>query len=65
MHKVPKPSEYDMPYQEETLTTSDKIKIRIYVIQQGNDIEACRMPTILFFHVSMIILNSLLLGFLH
>ncbi|CAG8457556.1 16471_t:CDS:10 [Funneliformis caledonium] len=47
---VPTPSEYDMPYQEVTLSTSDKIKIRIYVIQQGNDTEARKRPTILFCH---------------
>ncbi|CAI2184742.1 8339_t:CDS:2 [Funneliformis geosporum] len=50
MYKVPTPSDYDMPYREVTLTTSDKVKIRIYVIQQGNDIEARKRPTILFCH---------------
>jgi len=47
---VPKPSEHGLPYKEVTLTTSDNVKIRIYVIQRGNDMEARKRPTILFFH---------------
>lgn len=49
--KVPKPSERGLPYFEEILTTEDNVKIRIYVLQQGDDKTAQTRPTILLCHV--------------
>jgi len=37
-----------LPFKEETLTTSDNVKIRLYVIQQENN--ASKRPTILYCH---------------
>ncbi|CAB4422257.1 unnamed protein product [Rhizophagus irregularis] len=45
---VPKPSEHCLPFKEEILTTSDSVKIRLYVIQQENN--ASKRPTILYCH---------------
>ncbi|CAG8728259.1 1563_t:CDS:2, partial [Dentiscutata heterogama] len=48
---VPNPSDYGiLNYDEVVLPTQDKVKIRIYVLQQVNDHRARGQPTILMFH---------------
>ncbi|CAG8790043.1 11757_t:CDS:2, partial [Racocetra persica] len=41
---------YGIQHEEVELITQDKVKIRIYVLQQFNEQTARRRPTILTFH---------------
>ncbi|CAM0137934.1 bem46 protein, variant [Umbelopsis sp. WA50703] len=50
--QVPKPSEYGMPFLEETLTTKDNVKIRSYIIPQQDTEAAMNAPTIIYFHAN-------------
>ncbi|KAF9579698.1 hypothetical protein BGW38_003941 [Lunasporangiospora selenospora] len=49
---VMKPSNYGMPYEDLTLTTPDKVKIRAYLIKNQDDTIARRSPTILYLHAN-------------
>ncbi|CAG8488649.1 9313_t:CDS:2 [Diversispora eburnea] len=49
--EVSEPLDYGIPHYEDiTLTTKDNVKIRIYVLQLGDNITARTRPTILLFH---------------
>ncbi|KAI9272466.1 Alpha/Beta hydrolase protein [Sporodiniella umbellata] len=50
--KVALPSEYNMKYSEVTLETSDKIKLKSYIILQEDEKQAKKAPTILYFHAN-------------
>jgi hypothetical protein len=52
---VLKPSDYGMPHTHDILTTQDNVKIRIYVCKRHTDREASSRPTVLMFHVSIMI----------
>ncbi|KAF9385156.1 hypothetical protein CPB97_005103 [Podila verticillata] len=49
---VAKPSQYNMPYEDLTLVTPDKVKIKAYLIKQPDDNVARRRPTILYLHAN-------------
>jgi len=48
---VAKPSQYGLPYEDLTLVTPDKVKIRAYLIKHTDDSIARRSPTLLYLHV--------------
>lgn len=50
--QVPKPSQYGMPYVEETLTTKDGVKIRSYIITLKDQEAAKKAPTIIYHHAN-------------
>ncbi|CAO3690284.1 unnamed protein product [Umbelopsis ramanniana] len=50
--EVPKPSQYGMPYVEETLTTKDGVKIRSYIITLKDQEAAKKAPTIIYHHAN-------------
>jgi hypothetical protein len=50
------PSDFGMPYTEEDLKTKDGINLKSYIIIQQDQQEAKRVPTILYFHVKIIML---------
>ncbi|KAG0013707.1 hypothetical protein BGZ82_002055 [Podila clonocystis] len=49
---VAKPSQYGLPYEDLTLVTPDKVKIRAYLIKHTDDSIARRSPTILYLHAN-------------
>ncbi|KAF9314531.1 hypothetical protein BG003_004079 [Podila horticola] len=49
---VAKPSQYDMPYEDLTLITPDKVEIKAYLIKDPDDSIARRRPTILYLHAN-------------
>ncbi|KAF9932758.1 hypothetical protein FBU30_007408 [Linnemannia zychae] len=49
---VAKPSQYGMPFEDLTLTTPDKVKIKAYLIKHEDDNVARSRPTILYFHAN-------------
>ncbi|KAF9109353.1 hypothetical protein BGX27_007700 [Mortierella sp. AM989] len=49
---VAKPSQYNMPFEDLTLETPDKVKIRAYMIKQPDDLHAKSRPTILYLHAN-------------
>ncbi|KAF9965281.1 hypothetical protein BGZ70_005127 [Mortierella alpina] len=49
---VAKPSQYNMPYEDLTLVTPDKVQIRAYLIKHTDDDLARRRPTILYLHAN-------------
>ncbi|KAI1315624.1 hypothetical protein EDD11_000576 [Mortierella claussenii] len=50
--QVAKPSQYNMPYEDLTLMTPDKVKIRAYLIKQPDNLVARQRPTILYLHAN-------------
>jgi abhydrolase domain-containing protein 13 len=50
--QVPKPSQYGMPYVEETLTTKDGVKIKSYIITLKDQQAAKNAPTIIYHHAN-------------
>jgi len=50
--QVPKPSEFGMPYVEETLNTKDGVKIRSYIITLKDEEAAKKAPTIIYHHAN-------------
>ncbi|KAI9290134.1 Alpha/Beta hydrolase protein [Umbelopsis sp. AD052] len=50
--EVPKPSQYGMPYVEETLTTKDGVKIKSYIITLKDEHAAKNAPTIIYHHAN-------------
>ncbi|KAI7871919.1 Alpha/Beta hydrolase protein [Spinellus fusiger] len=50
--EVAKPSDFDMKYVQETLTTKDNVKLHSYIIVLENEEEAKKSPTILYFHAN-------------
>ncbi|KAG0250729.1 hypothetical protein BG011_008139 [Mortierella polycephala] len=49
---VAKPSQYGLPFEDLTLTTSDNVKIRAYLIKHLDDSKARQRPTILYLHAN-------------
>ncbi|KAK3805946.1 MAG: alpha/beta-hydrolase [Linnemannia elongata] len=49
---VAKPSQYGLPYEDLTLTTPDKVKIKAYLIKHPDDSVARKRPTILYLHAN-------------
>ncbi|KAF9910369.1 hypothetical protein BX616_010877 [Lobosporangium transversale] len=49
---VAKPSQYNLPYEDLTLITPDKVKIKAYLIKHPDDSIARRRPTILYLHAN-------------
>ncbi|KAF9108213.1 hypothetical protein BGX27_008423 [Mortierella sp. AM989] len=49
---VAKPSQYGLPYEDLTLTTSDKVKIKAYLIKHPDDNLAQARPTIFYLHAN-------------
>ncbi|KAF9308119.1 hypothetical protein BG006_005561, partial [Podila minutissima] len=49
---VAKPSQYGLPYEDLTLITLDKIKIRAYLIKNTDDSIARHSNTILYLHAN-------------
>ncbi|KAK9765235.1 bem46 protein, variant [Basidiobolus ranarum] len=51
--EVSLPSDHDMPYYEDlTLTTRDKVKIKAYLIKRSTDEETKKACTLLYFHAN-------------
>ncbi|KAG0330968.1 hypothetical protein BG004_001878 [Podila humilis] len=50
--QVAKPSQYDLPYEDLTLITPDKVEIKAYLIKHPDDSIARRRPTILYLHAN-------------
>ncbi|KAF9426980.1 hypothetical protein BGZ94_005704 [Podila epigama] len=49
---VAKPSHYGLPYEDLTLVTPDKVKIRAYLIRHRDDTVARQSPTIFYLHAN-------------
>ncbi|KAG0198162.1 hypothetical protein BGX28_008389 [Mortierella sp. GBA30] len=50
--QVAKPSQYGLPYEDLTLVTPDKVKIRAYLIKHPDDEIARKRPTIFYLHAN-------------
>ncbi|KAG0235096.1 hypothetical protein BGW42_005889 [Actinomortierella wolfii] len=49
---VAKPSQFGLPYEDLTLVTPDKVKIKAYLIKHPDDNIARKRPTILYLHAN-------------